>query len=279
MKNIKRFMILLIFFTATCFLYGCNKGTSTTSNDSEITNATNTSDNTTTQTTSVQTTTSESNTTEATTTTTRATVLDESIYVQVQRNGFTGTFTEWLESIQCTEDSIWLSSNVDPNNSVGNNGEYYYNTTSNSVFKKVDNVWNSVTSITDENAINKGLLKLYATDNFSYSTLEYEDSSYTIVKNATNSNWELYSLDSEGFTTYETFSDIDYKYGIRRESGVVQKRVRKAMSDFIPPNGANTFIDYYLRTDAYLTFLFDDIDYDNLTFVSKTDGVRKYKYI
>lgn len=78
-------------------------------------------------------------------------------------------------SSEQTANSQWLSGNGAPNNDVGSLGDFYFDTTSKSVYKKDSNGWGMVTSFSDA----KGILSVNKTsnDNVDTYTITYTDGS------------------------------------------------------------------------------------------------------
>ena len=92
------------------------------------------------------------------------------IYKLALESGYNGTYEEWLASIRGAKGdkgdkgnkgdkgdtgdpgengSTWFSGVTDPEENMGNNGDFYYNSESKKIFKKEANIWKLITIIED----------------------------------------------------------------------------------------------------------------------------------
>jgi hypothetical protein len=69
------------------------------------------------------------------------------LYLLAQTAGFTGTYDEWLDSIQGQDGTSILSGVVHPTADIGNNGDVYIDTMTWDFFVKTDGVWTKVGNI------------------------------------------------------------------------------------------------------------------------------------
>lgn len=110
-----------------------------------------------------------------------------SIYQMAVDAGYSGTYEEWLIAIngnKGADGATWLAGVSSPSNDVGKNGDFYFNTSTKTIYNKINNVWSMVASVNDGNGIvsvNKS-----SENNVDTYTIIYNDgSSYTFsVSNA-----------------------------------------------------------------------------------------------